>query len=109
MEECIFCKIRDRKIPSTIHYEDEDVMVFPDIHPVRPIHFLVVPKKHIADLLDADDPLLPEKLLRITQKLIREQGLSNNGYRIVVNGGGAQLVYHLHIHVMGPMKPTDKF
>jgi histidine triad (HIT) family protein len=103
MQDCIFCKIRDRIIPKEFTYEDKDVMVFPDIHPVRPIHLLIIPKKHIADFLMIDDEGLTMKITKIIQKMVKEQKLENKGYRVVVNGGGAQGINHLHIHLVGPM------
>ncbi len=107
MDNCIFCKIAKKEIPKEFIYEDEDVMVFPDIHPVKPIHLLVVPKKHIVDLLDLDEPLLLEKLHNTLKIGIREKNLSELGYRTVINGGGAQEVPHLHIHLMGPIQPAQ--
>lgn len=106
MADCIFCKIRDRKIPSNIIYEDEDVMVFPDIHAVRAVHLLIVPKKHVEDLLDTDSQTI-EQLFSAVQKMAKEKGLAQRGYRMVINGGGAQIVQHLHMHLMGPMTPKD--
>ena len=104
MSDCIFCKIRDRKISKDFTYEDNDIMVFPDIHPVKPIHLLIVPKRHIKDFLLFDDDTLLPKIKRVIQKLIMEQKIQNKGYRILINGGGAQIIDHLHIHLMGPMK-----
>lgn len=101
--DCIFCKIRDREIPKEFTYEDEDVMVFPDINPLKPIHLLVMPKKHLKDFLDFKDPILLEKLKNVIQAMIKEQKLEDKGYRLVVNGGGAQIVDHLHVHLVGPL------
>lgn len=106
MDGCVFCKIRDKKIPSKILYEDEDVMVFPDIHPAKPVHLLIVPKKHIEDFVVVDDPSLFSKLCEVAQKMAAREGLKDKGFRIVINGGGAQLVQHLHIHLMGPIGKT---
>ena len=103
MEDCIFCKIANKEIAKEFTYEDEDVMVFPDINPIKPIHLLIVPKKHVQDFLDVTDPVLFEKVFRVVQSMIREQGIEEKGYRIGINGGGAQIVNHLHIHLMGPM------
>lgn len=103
MADCIFCQIRDREIPKEFTYEDEDVMVFPDINPLKPIHLLVMPKKHLKDFLDLQDATLLEKLKNVIQKTIKEQKLEDKGYRLVVNGGGAQIVDHLHVHLVGPL------
>lgn len=100
---CIFCKIRDREIPKEFTYEDEDIMVFPDIHPLKPIHLLIMPKKHLKDFLNIEDPILLEKLKNVIQKMIKEQKLEDKGYRLVINGGGAQIIDHLHVHLVGPL------
>jgi histidine triad (HIT) family protein len=106
--DCIFCKIRDRVIPKEFTYEDEEIMVFPDIHPFKPIHLLVVPKIHIEDYLEFNDTDLSVKTKNIINKMIKEQKLDNGkGYRISVNGGGAQMVKHVHFHVMGPISQTE--
>ena len=106
--DCVFCKIRDRVIPKEFTYEDEEVMVFPDIHPFKPIHLLVVPKIHIEDYLGFNDTDLSVKTKNIINKMVKEQKLDNGkGYRISVNGGGAQMVRHVHFHVMGPISQTE--
>jgi len=101
MKNCVFCKIANRVIPKVFTYEDKDVMVFPDIHPVAPVHLLIMPKIHIADFLDLKDSEPWDKLRIITQNMIKEQKIQDKGYRLVVNGGGAQIIDHLHIHLMG--------
>lgn len=110
MTDCVFCKIRDRIIPKEFTYEDEWVMVFPDINPIKPVHLLIVPKKHIEDLLIMNDegPASPQgglmmKLMKVTQDMIKKFELENKGYRVGINGGGAQIINHLHFHLMGPM------
>lgn len=108
MSDCIFCKIRDREIPKEFTYEDDDVMVFPDIHPVKPVHLLVVPKEHIEDFLGIPKNGLLEKLRTVIAKMVKEEGLDKKGYRLVVNGGGAQIINHLHIHVFGPVGKAAK-
>ena len=101
MEPCVFCKIRDRIIPKEFTYEDEDIMVFPDISPVAPIHLLIMPKSHFRDFGDFRDDVLWGKIRKVIQKLIKEQKIEDKGYRLVVNGGGAQIIDHLHVHLMG--------
>jgi histidine triad (HIT) family protein len=103
MEECIFCKIANREIPKEFTYEDEDIMVFPDINPARPVHLLVMPKKHVEDFSQLTDSVLVEKLWKTVQLMIKKAGLVGKGARIVINAQGAQIVPHLHIHLMGPM------
>ena len=103
-DDCIFCKIARGEIPSKQVYEDEDVYVFHDIHPVAPVHFMLIPKLHVASLLDVDNShaALLGKLMLLAPRLAKEQGL-NNGFRTVINSGkgGGQEVMHLHIHVIG--------
>lgn len=103
MKDCIFCKIREGKVAKEFIYQDKDVMVFPDINPVKPVHLLIIPKKHIEDFLDLDDINLENKLKNVIKKMIKENKLENKGYRIGLNGGGAQAINHLHIHLTGPM------
>ena len=106
MGDCIFCKIAKKEIPKVFTYEDADVMVFSDIHPIRQVHLLIIPKQHVSDFLAIEDPLLFQKLFTIVQKMVKENGLENKGYRVTINGGGAQVVHHLHIHLMGPLTKT---
>lgn len=101
--DCIFCNIANQEIPKEFIYEDEEVMVFPDINPAKPIHVLIVPKKHIPEFLHVEESGLYAKLFSIVQKMIREQGLEGKRHKIIINGGGLQEVDHLHIHLMGPM------
>ncbi len=103
MNDCVFCKIRDREIPKEFTYEDDDIMVFPDIHPVRPVHMLIVPKKHVEDFLEFNDENLMLKAKTMIDKIIRDTKLDKKGYRVGINGGGAQLINHVHFHVSGPM------
>jgi len=100
--DCIFCKIRDKKIPKEFTYEDGDIMVFPDIRPIKKIHLLIVPKKHITDFLALEDDHILPKLKKTIQKMIQAHSLENSGYRLIVNGGGAQVIDHLHVHLTGP-------
>lgn len=103
--DCIFCKIAQKEIPSTIVYEDEDVIAFNDLNPEAPVHVLVIPKKHIESLnaATAEDQQLLGKIMLAIQKIAAEQGIAENGYRVVTNCGvqGGQTVMHLHFHLMG--------
>jgi len=108
MNDCIFCKIANKEIPKEFTYEDDEIMVFPDIHPVAPVHLLIMPKKHIEDFLMIKDGGLMMKLIEIVQKMVRQTGLQKMGYKLVVNGGGAQIIDHLHVHLMGPMGKEAK-
>ncbi|MEY4566205.1 MAG: hypothetical protein RLY14_1175 [Planctomycetota bacterium] len=105
MENCIFTKIIRREIPATIVYEDEQVIAFNDIQPKAPYHILVVPKKEIETLedLSSDDQLLVGHVYLTIQKIARNLGFAEGGYRVVVNcrEDGGQEVPHLHFHVLG--------
>ncbi len=103
MEDCIFCKIAKGEIKKEFLYEDDDVMAFPDINPVKPTHILVIPKVHFEDFLALEDPEIKEKLFSVAQMMAESAELDEKGFRIVINGGGAQEINHLHIHVMGPL------
>ncbi len=104
MGDCIFCKIARGEIPCRKVYEDDEVLAFHDINPVAPVHFMLVPKLHLASLAEAGDvhAALLGRILVLAAKLAREQGLEN-GFRTVINTGkgGGQEVFHLHIHIIG--------
>ncbi|GHU25167.1 histidine triad nucleotide-binding protein [Spirochaetia bacterium] len=105
MEDCIFCKIAAGTIPSKKVYEDDECFAFHDISPQGPVHFLVIPKKHIRNIMETtpeDEPLLGRLLYR-AQKLAVECGCGERGARFVINckDNGGQTVDHLHIHVVG--------
>ena len=103
-DNCIFCKIACGEIPSKKVYEDDELIAFNDIHPVAPVHFMLIPKLHVASLQETDDShaALLGRMLVLAPKLARQQGL-DNGFRTVINTGkgGGQEVFHLHIHVIG--------
>jgi histidine triad (HIT) family protein len=103
--DCLFCKIVRGEIPSTTVHEDDIVLAFRDIAPRSPTHILVIPKRHIAsaaDLTEEDGPLLG-RLFAATAAIARQEGIVDDGYRLVSNVGrwGGQTVDHLHIHLMG--------
>ena len=108
MQDCLFCKIVAGTIPSNKIHEDEDILAFHDIRPIAPVHFLVIPKAHIATLYDAGmehhAPL--GKMLAVAGRLAREAG-ATDGFRTIINCGrvGHQEVYHLHMHVIGGPEP----
>ncbi|MCE5187835.1 MAG: histidine triad nucleotide-binding protein [Eubacteriales bacterium] len=105
MSDCIFCKIVSGDIPSKKIYEDEQVIAFHDINPQAPVHILVVPKKHVSGVneLAAGDEALVGHVYGVIARLVRELGVAESGYRVVVNSGadGQQSVPHLHFHVLG--------
>lgn len=108
MSDCIFCKIVRGDIPSRKIYEDEDIFAFHDIHPATPVHFLIIPKQHIASLAETDlsHSAVLGKILALAGRLAREQGLPD-GFRTIINTGriGRQEVYHLHVHILGGPEP----
>lgn len=103
-DNCLFCKIARGEIPCRKVYEDDEVLAFHDINPVAPVHFMLIPKRHLVSLLEADEShaALLGKMLLLAPQLAREQGLEN-GFRTVINSGkgGGQEVFHLHIHIIG--------
>jgi len=105
MSECIFCKIVDGEIPSKLVYENDDVIAFHDLSPQAPTHILVIPRKHISTLLDAadEDTELLGKLQAAAIEIARQQGLDQDGFRLVANclEGAGQSVFHLHVHLLG--------
>jgi histidine triad (HIT) family protein len=112
---CIFCKIVTGNIPSKKLYEDEEFVAFHDINPWAPIHFLIIPKKHIVSLahVTSDDAPLMGRMMALIPKLALEAGCEpypEGGYRVLTNTGknGGQEVHHLHIHVMGGPRPWLK-
>ncbi len=105
MSDCIFCKIVAGTIPSRKIYEDDQVLAFHDIQPAAPIHFLVIPKQHVASLNDctSEHAALLSQVLLAVPKVARELGIAADGYRTILNtgAGGGQTVFHLHAHVLG--------
>ena len=105
MSDCIFCKIVSGDLPGKFVYRDELVTAFHDINPAAPIHILVIPNKHIAsinDLTIQDEQLMGHLLLTV-RKIAEDEGISEDGYRLIVNTGANanQLVPHLHVHILG--------
>ena len=112
MEDCIFCKIIKKEIPSKIVYEDEEVIAFNDINPATPIHILVVPKKHIETLLEVtqEDNTLISHIYQTRKKIAKENGFAENGFRVIANCGkdSGQEVMHIHFHILAGKKLGDK-
>ncbi|MCB1966050.1 histidine triad nucleotide-binding protein [Accumulibacter sp.] len=109
MEDCLFCKIAAGQIPARKVYEDDEIFAFHDIKPARPVHVLVIPKRHITSLASTSDTDLPVlgKMLGIANRLASEQG-SPDGFRLIINTGaiGHQEVQHLHAHIVGGPEPV---
>ena len=110
MSETIFSKIMNREIPADILYEDDDVLAFSDVNPQAPVHFLVIPKQPIATVNDIqpDQAELVGKLVLAAQKLAKDKGIDEDGYRLVMNcnEGAGQTVFHIHLHVLGGRRMT---
>lgn len=104
MSDCIFCRIAAKQLPSDIVYEDDAVVAFRDINPQAPVHLLVIPRRHVANVLEvADDTALIGGIHRVIARLAADHGLRDHGFRVVVNTGahGGQTVDHLHYHLLG--------
>lgn len=112
MEDCIFCKIINKEIPSQIVYEDEKILAFRDIQPVAPVHILVIPKKHIPALteLTKEDEEVVGKIYTVIRQLAEKENIDKTGFRVIVNCGedGGQEVKHLHFHLIGGKKLGTK-
>lgn len=105
MSDCTFCKIINGQIPATFIYEDNDLIAFKDINPQAPVHILIVPKKHIPTIMDIEENSvdLIGKIYLVAKKLALEHGISEQGFRIVVNCNhdAGQEVFHIHFHLLG--------
>jgi histidine triad (HIT) family protein len=104
MENCVFCSIIDKSLPCNLVYEDEEFIVIRDIHPLTPLHLLVIPRRHFSSIndLDESDPAYAGRMLFLARKIARERVGSDGGYRLVINTGaeGGQSVFHLHMHIL---------
>lgn len=105
VEDCVFCKIAKGEIPTKVAYEDPEFVAFPDINPQAPVHLLVIPRSHFANLVEAVEkaPDLVSRLFAVVTKLAAKNDLTPEGFRVVCNNGrnGGQTVNHLHVHMLG--------
>lgn len=112
MEKCIFCDIAAGKIPSDIVYQDEDFLAFRDIHPLAPVHIIIIPKSHISCLAEVGEQRegLLGRLILLAAKLAEKEGIAQRGYRLAINCGpeGGQVIPHLHLHLLGGRKLADQ-
>lgn len=115
MDDCVFCKIASGEIPCTKVYEDDNFLAFRDIHPAAKSHILLIPKMHIStlnDILSDDDTILIGKWLQTAVKVAKVEGLSDSGYRTIINcnKNAGQEVFHIHLHILGGEKlsPINK-
>jgi histidine triad (HIT) family protein len=112
MEDCVFCKIIKGEVPSEKVYEDENVLAFKDINPVAPIHILVIPKKHIATLIEVkeEDSYLIAEIFKAINKIVKQLNIEEDGFRVIANCGrdGGQVVNHIHFHIIAGKKLGTK-
>ena len=112
MDDCLFCKIVEGTIPSTKVYEDERFVAFKDINPQSPVHVLIVPRNHVDKLShcgEGDEALL-SGLILTANRVAEDLGITESGYRVSINSGeeGGQVVFHLHLHLMGGARLSDR-
>lgn len=107
MENCIFCNIVNKKLPTDIVFENDNMIVFKDINPKAPVHLLIVPRKHIPSVNDIkeDDLQIMGELFLTAKKVAKEVGVSDKGYKLVVNvgKGGGQEIFHIHLHLLAKL------
>lgn len=110
MTDCLFCKIRDGDIPCDFVFENDDVLAFNDVNPQAPVHVLIIPKKHISTVNDIEDTdeVVMGKLFSAAKAIASQNGLSTDGYRLVVNCNekAGQTVFHIHMHLLGGRSMT---
>ena len=107
-EDCLFCKIVKGEIPGEFLYEDDSFVVIKDINPAAPVHLLLIPKKHIRsnnDLQKEDGKIISD-LFMVAKKMAKEQGVNESGYKLLFNveKGGGQVIFHVHLHLIGGWK-----
>jgi histidine triad (HIT) family protein len=111
MEECVFCKIAAGTIPSRRVFEDERVLAFEDIQPMAPVHIVLIPRRHIPTLMDADAEGLADiqAMMSAARVVARLKGVDGKGFRLVINCNeeGGQVIFHLHMHLLGGQKLRD--
>ena len=102
---CIFCQIAEKKIEAVVVYEDDQIIAFKDVHPIAPVHVLVIPKSHVSsvnDFKDQDEELVG-RLVMVAKKIAQNLNISENGYKLLIRVGkdGGQEVQHVHLHLIG--------
>lgn len=112
MADCLFCKIVKGEIPCTKVYEDDAILAFDDIHPMAPVHVVLIPKKHISTLMDIDvnHTDIAGRLIAAAQNVAKIKKVAVGGFRTVMNcnADGGQVVFHLHLHLLGGRKLEDQ-
>jgi histidine triad (HIT) family protein len=108
MGDCIFCKIAAGEIPCRKVYENEKVLAFEDIHPMAPVHIILIPKRHVATLMDVDEDKMADlqSMMTAAQEVARIKKVDGRGFRLVINcnAEGGQVVFHLHMHLLGGLR-----
>ena len=106
--DCLFCRIVKKEIPATIVAENGHCIAFRDINPQAPTHILVIPRQHVASLNEAKDPVVIGQMHQMAVQLAKAEGLSERGYRTVINtnADGGQTVFHIHLHLLGGRRMT---
>lgn len=111
MENCIFCKITAGEITCRKVYESEKVLAFEDIHPMAPVHVILIPKRHVATLMDVDEEGMADvkAMISAAQEVARLKKIDERGFRLVINCNpeGGQVVFHLHMHLLGGLRLRD--
>ena len=111
MEECVFCKIAAGTIPCRKVHEDDRVLAFEDIQPMAPVHIIIIPRRHIATLMDADAEGMADlqAMISAAREVARLKKVDQKGFRVVINCNeeGGQVVFHLHMHLLGGRKLRD--
>ena len=107
-KDCIFCKIVNGEIPTTFLYKNDDLVVFRDINPHAPVHILIVPTRHIRSVNDltGDDSKIVSDMIMAGKMMAEKEGISKSGYKLLFNveKGGGQVIFHLHMHLIGGWK-----
>ncbi len=111
-KDCLFCKIINKEIPSEFLYEDDSFVAFKDINPQAPVHLLIVPKKHIRSINDLtnDDKSIISDIFMVGKKMAELENVNKSGYKLVFNveKGGGQVIFHLHLHLIGGWKKNSR-
>ena len=111
MDDCLFCKIVSGQIPCRKVYENDRVLAFEDIHPMAPVHVIIVPKIHVATLMDVGPAQMTDlqAMMAAAQEIARIKKVDQRGFRVVINCNkeGGQVVFHLHMHLLGGLKLRD--
>jgi histidine triad (HIT) family protein len=102
---CLFCKIIQQEIPASVVYEDDNILAFEDVNPQAPVHILVIPKKHIATVLEipTEDNELIGQMYQVASSIAKDRKIADNGFRLVMNcnSDAGQTVFHIHLHLLG--------